>query len=169
MLFLIKTRAMKILTTANKTEEKFLRKKTADFDFKKFTKKELREIVKAMRQIMKLAEGVGLSANQVGINGNFFVAEFENKFYAVFNPKIIKVSEEKDLQEEGCLSVPEHFGLVERAQKIWLEGFDVSGKKIKIKAWGFLAKIFQHEVDHLNGALFVDKCKELHRMVKAGA
>ena len=143
-----------------------MRKKTAHFDFSKFSKKEIREMIKAMKQIMKLAEGVGLSANQVGIDASFFVAEFEGKFYAVFNPKIVKQSEEREEQEEGCLSVPEHFGLVERAQKIWLEGFDASGKKLKIKAWGFLAKIFQHEVDHLNGALFVDKCKELHKVVK---
>jgi len=157
---------LQILTINNKVEEKFLRKKTANFDFKNFTKKDLREIIKAMRRMMKLVGGVGLSANQVGINSNFFVAELKNKFYAIFNPKIVKFSDEKELQEEGCLSVPEHFGLVERAQKVWLEGFDIDGKKIKIKAWGFLAKIFQHEVDHLSGVLFVDKCKELHKIEK---
>ena len=68
--------------------------------------------------------------------------------------------------EEGCLSVPEIFGAVERPEKITLEGFDTGGKKIKIKAWGLLARIFQHETDHLNGILFIDKAKNLRRYEK---
>lgn len=157
---------MEVLTVNNNRDEKFLRQKTAGFDFSKYSKKEIRELVRAMRLIMKAAEGIGLSANQIGINASFFVAEVEGKFYSVFNPRIMKTSEETGDFEEGCLSVPEHFGAVSRPEKIWLEGLDASGKKIKIKAWGFLARVFQHEVDHLNGVLFTDKCKELRKIAK---
>src|SRR3989344_4025282 len=131
-------KSMHIWTVNDKKETKFLRQKTADFDFKKFTKTEIRELVKAMRQIMQRADGIGLSANQIGLNINVFVAQVENKFYAIFNPKIISYSKENITIEEGCLSVPKIFGHVPRSEKVILEGYDRNGKKIKIKAWGLL-------------------------------
>jgi transcriptional antiterminator NusG len=103
-------------------------------DLAKADKKHLREIIKQMRRLMKKVKGVGLSANQVGLDQKFFIAEVKNKFYTVFNPQITKLSDEKELLEEGCLSVPEIFGKVNRCQKIVLEGQDINGKKIKIKA-----------------------------------
>jgi len=159
---------MQILTINNKKEEKILRQKTKEFDLKKYPKAKLRELIKEMRQIMKNANGVGLSANQIGIDRQFFVAQVpdENgrqKFYTVFNPKIISLSEEKIDLEEGCLSVPGVWGIVSRSNRITIEGLDLNGKKIKIKAWGFLAQVFQHEIGHLNGALFIDKAKELKK------
>lgn len=157
---------MKIYLVKNKTEEKVLRKKIASFDFDKYSKKEIRELVRKMRTIMKKADGVGLSANQVGLDARLFVAEVDNKFYAIFNPKLIKKSEEKNEMEEGCLSVPEKFGTVVRSEKIWLESQNADGKKIKIKAWGFLARVFQHEVDHLEGKLFIDKSKDVYSAKK---
>ena len=157
---------MKIYLEKNKTEEKILRKKIATFDFDKYTKKEIRELIKKMRTTMRRADGVGLSANQVGLNEKMFVAEVDHKFYAIFNPKIIKKSDEKSEMEEGCLSVPDKFGTVIRADKVWLEGQNADGKKLKIKAWGFLARVFQHEVDHLEGKLFVDKSKDVYSTKK---
>ncbi len=147
----------------NKKEAKLLRKKTADFDFKKYSKKDTQEMIKKMRAIMKKANGIGLSANQIGLDLNVFVAQAEGKFYSIFNPKIIKFSEEFSELEEGCLSVPEVFGNVARPAKVILEGFDKNGKKIKIKAWALLARIFQHETDHLNGKLFIDKANDLRK------
>ncbi len=147
----------------NKKEAKLLRKKAADFDFKKYSKKDAEEIIKKMREIMKKSDGVGLSANQMGLDLNVFVAQAEGKFYSIFNPKIAKFSEEALEAEEGCLSVPEVFGSVERPAKVTLEAFDKNGKKIKIKAWGLLARIFQHETDHLNGTVFIDKATDLHK------
>lgn len=161
---------MKIFTTDNKNEEKFLRQKTVEFDFQKFAKKEAAAIVKQLKEAMIAAAGIGLSANQIGLNLRAFVVQMPGnketpaKFYAVFNPKIVKVSPKKIAMEEGCLSVPGVYGLVERPEKITLEGFDKNGKKLKIKAWGLLARVFQHEVDHLNGVLFIDKAKEIHKM-----
>lgn len=158
----------KIWKTENKQEEKFLRTKTVEFDFKKFSKKEIDALVKQMREIMKEANGVGLSANQIGLPYRVFVAQVPDaqghvKFYAIFNPKIDKAWDEVETVEEGCLSVPETYGPVERVHRLILSGFDKNGKKIKIKAWGLLARVFQHEVDHLNGKLFVDSAKTLQK------
>jgi peptide deformylase len=156
-----------VWTLDNKKEEKVLRRKTADFDFAAFSKKEITDLVTRMRRIMLKANGIGLSANQIGLNLNMFVAEIPDttggtKFYAVFNPKIEKMSDDKVIYEEGCLSVPGTWGDVERPDKIIVAGFDKTGKPAKIKARGLLARVFQHELDHLNGKLFIDKAKNLH-------
>ncbi|MDP2638754.1 MAG: peptide deformylase [Candidatus Azambacteria bacterium] len=155
----------KILKIDNKTEEQFLRTKTVDFDFKKWTQKDITELLKKMRMTMKEANGVGLSANQIGLNFRLFVAQVPDeqnrlKFYAIFNPEIIKESREKEIIDEGCLSVPENYAPTPRAFKVVLTGFDRRGKKLKINAWGLLARVFQHETDHLNGKLFIDRIKK---------
>ena len=156
-----------IFLITNKKQEKFLRKKTADFDFSKFTKKETAELIVRMRGIMHEANGIGLSANQIGLDLRVFVAEVPDpdggtKFYAVFNPKFEKLSEETATYEEGCLSVPGTWGDVVRPERVILAGFNKLGKPVKIKAWGLLARVFQHEMDHLNGKLFIDKAKKLY-------
>jgi peptide deformylase len=158
----------------NKNEEKFLRQKTHDFDFSKFSRKEIRELLKRMREAMKKANGVGLSANQIGLNYKVFVAQVPDSqgkmnFYAIFNPKIEKDFGEKETLEEGCLSVPESYGPVERSYRLVLSGQDQSGKKLKIKAWGLLARVFQHELDHLNGKLFIDRAKSITKTTKETA
>jgi len=160
---------MEILKTDNKKDEKFLRQRTEKFDFGKFTKKEIGELVRKMKAAMRTAHGIGLSANQIGLPWRVFVAEVPSKdgglkFYAVFNPKIEKVGGETLLLEEGCLSVPGVFGAHARKERIVLSGFDMRGKPLKIKAWGLLAHVFQHETDHLDGKLFVDGAKELHKV-----
>ncbi|MDD5547739.1 MAG: peptide deformylase [Candidatus Pacebacteria bacterium] len=152
-----------ILTVNNKKEEKFLRRKTSNFDFSKYSKKEIRDLVKTMRAVMKEGIGVGLSANQIGLDIKVFVARLDNKTYAFFNPKITNFSKETSVMEEGCLSVPGVFGPVERPEKITIDGQDQNGKKMKIKAWGYLGRIFQHECDHLNGIIFTDKAIELYK------
>lgn len=159
---------MHLLTIEKKESEKFLRLRPAPFDFSQHSKKEIRELVKAMRLLMKRFEGVGLSANQLGLNVSLFVAQVENKFYAIFNPKVVRGGGEEVEMEEGCLSVPDKFGLVSRPEKIWIEGQGPDGKKIKIKAWGLLARVFQHEVDHLNGKLFIDHARQIRVLRNAG-
>jgi peptide deformylase len=148
----------------DKKEAKLLRKKTAKFDFSKYNRKEIQNLIKKMREVMKTAGGIGLSANQIGLDLNFFIAQPEKKFYAIFNPELTKESKEKILMEEGCLSVPQSYGAVMRPKKITLIGQDSSGKKIKIKAWGILARVFQHEIDHLNGVLFIDKAESVQKI-----
>ncbi|TSC96645.1 MAG: peptide deformylase [Parcubacteria group bacterium Athens0714_26] len=152
-----------IFTINDKKEEKFLRRKTSSFNFAKHKKQDIKDLIIKMRNIMKKASGIGLSANQIGLDSRFFIAKVENKFYTVFNPEIAKESKETATEDEGCLSVPDLFGPVERAEKITLTGSDANNKKIKIKAWGLLSRVFQHEIDHLNGKLFIDKAKTLRK------
>ena len=119
-----------------------------------------------MKLVMQEANGIGLSGNQIGLEHRVFVAKQGKKAYVVFNPEIVKESEEKHPMEEGCLSVPLSYGEVERAEKIVVRGRDINGRKVKYKINGLLARIFQHEIDHLNGVLFIDKAKEIHKLEK---
>jgi len=169
---------MKIVTVENKNNEKFLRKRTEDFKFSEFEKSALRKLIAEIRHTMKSAEGIGLSANQVGIGKKFFVTQIplrdesgaiiREKFYAIFNPKIVKSSKKTVVMEEGCLSIPGLYGPVERPERVTLEGYDQNGRKVKIEASGLLARVFQHELDHLDGKLFIDRVKSevLKNMVK---
>ncbi len=153
---------MQIITIPE--HEKFLRKKTAAFDFSKYARQEIDILIKEMRTAMKLAEGVGLAANQVGLNIAVFVAQVENKFYAIFNPELSELSKNTITSDEGCLSVPEKYGPTPRAERVVLKGFDKHNRPVKIKAWGLLARVFQHEVGHLNGKLFVDVAENLYEV-----
>ncbi len=163
---------MNIVTNSEKNNDKFLRQKTVDFDFSKFSKKEINELIQEMKKTMIAANGIGLSANQIGLKWKVFVAqvpasEGDSKFYALFNPSIIKTSEDGVLYEEGCLSVPGKYGEVKRPRYIIVKAQDKKGRPVKIKAWGLLARVFQHEIDHLNGGLFIDKAKSVVDVSKA--
>ncbi len=159
-----------ILVQDVSAEEKILRHKAEPFDFSKMSLKEITELSRRMRKIMKAANGIGLAANQIGLPFAMFVAEVESdkgsKFYTVFNPKIESMEKEKVIMEEGCLSVPGIWGDVSRPKKVVLTGLDSKGRPIKIKAWGLLARVFQHEVGHLNGELFIDKAKAMYKLEK---
>lgn len=125
---------------------------------------EIAALAEEMKRKMVQWEGVGLAANQVGKNLQLFVileslAE-ENKLPTVFiNPEITEYSPETDEQEEGCLSLPGYFFLVPRAKKIKIKALDLNGRKIRFKARGFLARVLQHETDHLNGLLIKDRAR----------
>lgn len=156
-----------IVTVGQKKDEKFLHQKTVPFDFNIHTRKEVDELLKTMRKVMVEANGIGLASNQIGLNFRVFVARVPDqnghmKFYALFNPKLERVSADSEEFSEGCLSVPGILGEVKRALKVTLIGFDKQGKPLKIKAWGLLAHVFQHEIDHLDGILFIDKATKLH-------
>lgn len=125
---------------------------------------EIKEFIAEMRIKMVESEGVGLAANQVGENLQIFVIDKklaeENKVTDAFiNPKITEYSKEQDEMEEGCLSLPEYFISVPRAKKIKVKALDENGKKIRFKAKGFLARVLQHETDHLNGLLIKDRIR----------
>lgn len=151
---------MKIITINEKSEEKFLRQTTKRFDFSQHSREEIRNLIKEMRVLMEKSDGIGLASNQVGLDYQMFVAQVDGKFYAVFNPEITKTSKETDVLEEGCLSIPGIYDEVRRPDRVVLQGYDKNGKKLKIKAWGLLARVFQHEVDHLNGKFFLDRVKK---------
>lgn len=158
----------RILSIENKDDAVILRQKTAPFDFTRFTKKEIMELVRTMRATMRAASGIGLAANQVGLNLSLFVAKTDRKLHAVFNPVVMRVSKEGDEMEEGCLSIPNKFGIVRRPTDVWITGQDARGKKIRVAQTGLLARVFQHEIDHLNGILFTDRAREVYEVSREG-
>ncbi len=134
--------------------------------------KELQTLIDDMIETMREAPGVGLAAPQVDISEQLIVVEYtegdddededENKppkpkkLYVMINPEITKTSEEKVLGVEGCLSIPGIQGEVERFEAIQVKGLNRFGKPQKLKLNGWMARIFQHEIDHLNGILFTE-------------
>ena len=112
-----------------------------------------------MVETMRQAPGIGLAAPQVGISERIIVVELENNLYCLANPKITKKSG-KQVCMEGCLSVPGLEGPVQRAEKICVTGMDKRGHQVKVDAEGLLAVVFQHEIDHLDGILFVERVKD---------
>lgn len=159
-----------------------------------FGTQELRTLIEDMKETMRREEGIGLAAPQVGESLQVFVIDREHikevdemndrestqKFRwlkklfrrevpeAYINPKILRFSQEKIPIEEGCLSVPGLFGRVSRPREIVIEARSEKGRKFKLKAEGLLAKVLQHETDHINGSLFVEKAEKdtLHLVKK---
>ena len=132
--------------------------------------KTLQTLIDDMIDTMREAPGVGLAAPQVGISDRLIVVEYMDppedeeeqievkpKLYVMINPEIVKASEEKVLGVEGCLSIPGLVGEVERFEMIQVKGLNRHGKPMKVKAEGWLARIFQHEIDHVNGIVFPDR------------
>jgi len=117
-------------------------------------KKLAEDMIAAMRE----TNGLGLAANQVGVLQRIFVYDDGTGPGVLINPKIVSAKGEQ-LGVEGCLSVPGLQGEVKRAEEIVVKGTDLSGKSVKIKVQGLLARVFQHEVDHLNGTLFIDRAE----------
>ena len=155
---------MKILETSDKKQDRFLHTKTNELDLDSFDKEKLRKIIRDMRKVMVDADGIGLAGNQAGLDLSLFVARENGKFYAVINPKITKKFGSKYTAREGCLSVPGFHGETERYEGVILEGQGQTGKKIRIKAEGLLAHIFQHEMDHLNGVVYTDHAKNVTKV-----
>lgn len=121
-----------------------------------------KELISDMRQAMVEHSGVGLAANQVGKDISIFVIDKklaeENNVPDVFiNPEITEYSKETDETEEGCLSIPDYWAPIKRAKKIKFKAVNESGDKLKLKARGFLARVLQHETDHLNGIVIKDR------------
>jgi len=117
----------------------------------------LARIVDEMRETMYAAPGVGLAAPQVGISSRFFVYD-DGDGHAGFvaNPELFDLAR-PEMNDEGCLSIPGPFHPTERAMEVRLRGQDLEGSPIEIRAEDLLARIFQHETDHLNGALYIDR------------
>lgn len=148
---------MNIITIPNK----ILTKKADTVKLEKIKDGSLKDLVVEMKIAMKNNKGIGLAANQIGQNLSIFVIEpelaAEHKVPDVYiNPEITEYSRETGDMEEGCLSIPEYFISIRRSKKIKIKALDENGKKIKIKAKGLLARVFQHETDHLNGITIKD-------------
>ena len=133
---------------------------------------EFQQLVDDMLETMRAAPGVGLAAPQIGEPLQLVVIEYNDdeededakpKRYILANPQFIWFSDEKVTDLEGCLSVPGFTGTVERSEAVSLKAQNRFGKPVKLNVDGWLARIFQHEIDHLNGVLYIDKALEVHR------
>jgi peptide deformylase len=129
---------------------------------------DLKKLVADMIDTMRDAPGVGLAAPQVSVSNRIIVVEYgeeeegqEKKLYVVINPELTFPNIETALGVEGCLSVPGLVGEVERYKDVVVRGLNRQGKPIKMKASGWLARIFQHEVDHLEGVVFTDRATRI--------
>lgn len=134
--------------------------------------KDVLALIDDMVETMRAAPGVGLAAPQVGVSQRVIVVEYgdeENeeapkKLYTLINPEIVGVSEEMVEGTEACLSIPRVMGDVERHEKLVVKALNRMGKPVKIKVSGWIARIFQHEIDHLEGILFTDRATRAWRV-----
>jgi peptide deformylase len=133
---------------------------------------EIQTLIDDMIDTMREAPGVGLAAPQVDIPLRLIVVEYAEdeedeekevppKLYVVINPEITRFSSDTEVGTEGCLSIPGFAGNVERPLGITVKGLNRRGQPLKLKAEGWLARIFQHEVDHLDGVLFIDRAEKV--------
>lgn len=131
----------------------------------------LQETIERMGAIMYEAPGVGLAAIQVGLNQSFLVYDVVHssgegrQLEVLVNPQIVEMEGSIVSEQEGCLSVPDFRSDVKRAERILVEGFDRHGEPLRFEADGFKAVVLQHEIDHLNGRLFIDRISRLKRQI----
>jgi len=124
---------------------------------------ELRTLVTNMFETMYLAKGIGLAAPQVGRPERLTVIDVDDNPLVVINPEIISFSSGKAKAEEGCLSIPDIYGDVERPAIVRVRAMDIDGRPFELEATELLARCFQHEIDHLHGKLFIDYLSVLKR------
>lgn len=138
----------------------------------------LANLVRDLVDTMRAAPGIGLAAPQIGVSLRVFVAEISpederavdeldqtGKLYVLCNPQIVKAWGEVE-GTEGCLSIPGYVGEVKRAEVVLVRGQNLKGKPMRVKVRGLLARIFQHEIDHLDGILFTDRLESLDKLRK---
>lgn len=151
---------MKIVIHPNK----ILNTKAKTLDIKQILSKATHDLIADMSKTMLKADGAGLAAPQIGKSIRLAVINTKDGVIALINPRITKKSLIKEWGDEGCLSVPGYFGEVKRYKKITCEYTDRKGAKKIIKAQGLLARVIQHELDHLDGILFISKSRNLRKV-----
>jgi peptide deformylase len=127
---------------------------------------EVRRLVDDLCDTMRAAKGVGLAANQVGVARRVAVVDVGEEFpppLVLVNPRIVQASDATETAEEGCLSIPDIYGEVERRLSVTLEALDRDGRPYRLEVSGFKARAVQHEIDHLDGVLFLDHLSAVKR------
>jgi len=143
-----------VLTSPNKE----LRIISTEMTTAEFSDPKTIQLAKDLIETMRLENGIGIAAPQVGIHKRFIIVNIgEDDPRAFLNPKILSKSFLKIESEEGCLSVPGVFGMVKRHRSITVSAQDLKGETMTFRADGLMAIVFQHEIDHLDGVLFIDK------------
>jgi peptide deformylase len=125
---------------------------------------QVRRLIADMFETMDAAKGVGLAANQVGIARRVAVVDVDDDRLALVNPRIVE-TEGRATAEEGCLSIPEIYADVTRPERIVVEAFDANGAPFRKEATGLMARAIQHEIDHLDGILFLDHLSLIKRQM----
>lgn len=130
---------------------------------------DLHRLLERMKRLMKEAYGVGLAGNQVGILRRVFVfQQDEDEVRALVNPRIVERSDETDIEEEGCLSIQRVRVPVERALAVTVEAKDEDGGDVRLELEGITARVAQHEIDHLDGTLILDRTDDENRRQALG-
>ena len=147
----------RIIIKENDPTLRKISKPVKDFDAR------LHALLDDMADTMYKADGAGLSAVQVGVLKRVFVIDVGNGLIEFVNPILIKSSGTNKIKEEGCLSVPGKYGLVDRPETVWVKYQDRYGNEVENKFKGYAAKAFCHEYDHLDGILFIDKATKIKK------
>ncbi len=131
--------------------------------------KSIQQLIDDMLETMRQANGVGLAATQVGVPLRVAVLQMpDEEPMAIINPEIVKRDGEQEVTE-GCLSIPGYFGELKRSASVTVKGRDRQGKMIRIKATGLMAEALEHEIDHLNGILYIDHLDSQDKLHKVEA
>lgn len=148
----------KIITIEN--HESFLREKSKELDKNQIKDPVMQKFFKNLVEIMFRADGLGLAAPQLKEHIRVIAINLNNEGKIFINPQIIKKSLLKNASEEGCLSVPNIYGKVKRHNKITVDYYDENGDRQILVATNLIARVLQHEIDHLDGILFIDKLEK---------
>ncbi len=154
------SKLLNIITNPND----ILRRKSENVEKSQITKEKMQELCSDMEKTMKQKDGIGLAAPQIEKNIRLVVINSKDGILTMFNPKITKKSFWKEWDIEGCLSVPNTFGQVRRNKKVTCYFLNKKGWDKKIEAEGLLARVIQHEIDHLDAILFIDKAKNIKKV-----
>jgi peptide deformylase len=125
---------------------------------------EIQKIIPEMIQVMKKQNGVGLAAPQVGLSVRLCLVQEDDRTHVLINPQITAKSTKKIMMEEGCLSFPGTFYPITRPENVKVRFLDEAGLEKKLKAGGILARAIQHEIDHLDGILIIDRAKKIKKI-----
>ena len=125
---------------------------------------EMQHYIDELIDAMFVHDGIGIASPQVGKNIRIFIVNERKGATAYINPEVEILNDEMQESEEGCLSVPGKWGIVDRAKKVRVRALDRHGRQIDLEAKGLYATVYQHELDHLNGILFIDKAKRIENV-----
>ena len=144
-------------------KEPSVRQRSVEVSAEEITTKDFQDFLDKLIKTMGVEDGVGIASPQIGINKRVVIVTIGRKILALINPEITKFSETLIETEEGCLSVPNAYGLVNRSKKVSVKALDRHGRRYEADLKNFDAVVVQHEIDHLDGILFVDKTHQITR------
>ncbi len=128
--------------------------------------KSIKKLINNMMETLQAIPGVGLAAPQIGVLLRVIVVGMpEQEAFSLINPQVVRRKGER-LVDEGCLSIPGYVGQITRSESVTVKGMDTGGKEVRVKAEGLLAQVLEHEMDHLNGVLYIDHLESPDKLRK---